>query len=243
MVSDAWKGDRNAFFYLAMAWLAAAAAVAGFSTTYFIPMAGGAFAGPAVAHVHGLLFFTWLSLLIVQVALIRRRNLRLHRRIGLAALPLAAAMAVSGLAMGRYAVGRDLAAGAGEAAYAQLVGVVTAMTIFVTFVAIALALRRRPDWHKRMMLLATIAVLWPAWFRFRHFLPWVPRPDILLAVVVADSLILVAIARDAVRFGRVHPAWLIFGLGLIAEHVAESLLYDTAPWRAAARFLYSGLAS
>jgi hypothetical protein len=242
MVSDAWKGDRNAFFYLAMAWLAAAAALAGFSTTYFIPMAGGAFAGPAVAHVHGLLFFTWLALLIVQISLVRRRNLRLHRRLGLVALPLAAAMVVSGTMMGLHAVGRDLAAGAGEVAYAQLIGVLTAMLIFLAFVAIALAMRRRPDWHKRMMLLATIAILWPAWFRFRHFLPWVPRPDILLAVVVADSLVLVAIARDALSFRRVHPAWLIFGLGLIAEHVAEALLYDTPAWRAAARFLYAALA-
>lgn len=242
MISDAWKGDRNAFFYLAMAWLAAAAAVAGFSTTYFIPMAGGGFGGPTVAHIHGLLFFSWISLLIVQVTLVRRRNLRLHRRIGLVALPLAAAMAVSGIAMGRYAVGRDLASGVGDEAYAQLVGVLTAMTIFVTFVSIALAMRKRPDWHKRMMLLATIAVLWPAWFRFRHFLPWVPRPDIIFAIVVADSLIVVAMVRDAMRFGRVHPAWLIFGLGLIIEHVAEALLYDTAPWRAAARFFYSALA-
>jgi hypothetical protein len=225
-----------------MAWLAAAAAVAGFSTTYFIPMAGGAFVGPAVAHVHGLLFFAWIALLIVQISLVRRRSLRLHKRLGLAALPLAAAMAVSCTMMGLHAVGRDLASGAGEVAYAQLTGVLTAMLIFLAFVAVALAMRRRPDWHKRMMLLATIAILWPAWFRFRHFLPWVPRPDIILAIVVADSLILVAIARDALRFGRVHPAWLIFGLGLIAEHIAELLLYDTAPWRAAARFLYSTLA-
>jgi hypothetical protein len=70
----------------------------------------------------------------------------------------------------------------------------------------------------------------------------VPRPDILLAIVVADSLILIAIARDALKFRRVHPAWLIFGLGLIAEHVAEALLYDTPAWRAAARFLYAALA-
>lgn len=242
MAADAWRDDRNGSFYLAMAWLAAAAALAGFSTTWFLPMARGAFDGPVVAYVHGLLFFSWIALLITQASLVRRRNLRLHRRLGLVALPLAAAMAVSCTAMGLYAVGRDLAAGAGDVAYAQLIGVLTAMLIFLTFVAIGLALRRRPDWHKRMMLLATIAILWPAWFRFRHFLPWLPRPDILLAVVLADSLILLAIVREAMTFRRVHPAWLIFGFGLIAEHVAELFLYDTPAWRAAARSLYSALA-
>jgi hypothetical protein len=242
MAANAWLGDRNTAFYLAMAWLAAAAALAGFSTTWFFPMAGGTFHGPAVAYVHGLLFFSWIALLIVQVSLVRRRNLRLHKRLGLLALPLAPAMAVSCTLMGLYAVERDLAAGAGDIAYAQLIGVLMSMLIFLAFVAIALALRRRPDWHKRMMLLATIAILWPAWFRFRHFLTWVPRPDIVLAIVLADSLILLAIVRDALKFRRVHPAWLIFGLGLIAEHVAELLLYDTPAWRATARALYSALA-
>jgi hypothetical protein len=241
MVTDPWKRDRNTFFYIAMAWVAAGAALAGFSTTYFIPLAGASFEGPAVAHVHGLLFFSWLSLLIVQTALIRRGKMRLHRRLGVAALPLAAAMAVSGIGVGLYAVGRDLSSGTGDFAYSQLIGVVAAMLIFLAYVLIALATRKRPDWHKRMILLATIAILWPAWFRFRHFMPWIPRPDIILAIVVADSLILVAIIRDALKFRRVHPAYLIFGFGLIAEHLAELLLFDTPSWRAAARSIYSAL--
>ena len=170
--------------------------------------------------------------------LVRRRNTRLHRKLGLIALPLAPAMAASGLGVGLYAVTRDLAAGVGEEAYSQLVGVASAMAIFVLYVAIALAMRKRPDWHKRMILLATVAILWPAWFRFRHLMPWVPRPDITLAIVVSDSLILIAMLRDKLKFGRVHPAYVIFGLLLIADHVGETLLYDSPAWRAAAQALY-----
>jgi hypothetical protein len=241
MVTDAWRGDRNGIFYAAMAWLAAAAAAIGFSTTYFIPVAGGSFHGPAIAHIHGLLFFTWIALLLVQVRLIRARKPGLHGRLGVAALVLAPAMAVSGIGVGLYAVTRDLAAGTGGAAYSQLIGVLSAMLLFLAFVAAGLVLRRRPDWHRRLMLLATIAILWPAWFRFRHLLPWVPRPDIILAILVADSLILIAIARDLLRFRRVHPAWAILGLGLIAEHLAELWLYDTPAWRAAAQAIYRAL--
>ncbi|MGZ8347081.1 MAG: hypothetical protein ACXWUP_08230, partial [Allosphingosinicella sp.] len=197
MASYIWRGDSNTFFYIAMAWVGASAAVAGFSTTYFIPLAGARFEGPAITHIHGLLFFGWITLLIVQTALIRRRNSRLHRRIGLAALPLAAAMAISGAGVGIYAVRRDLAVGmVGDVAHSQLIGVLAAMLIFVSYVSIALAARKHPDWHKRMMVLATIAVLWPAWFRFRHFMPWIPRPEISLAIVVADAPILVAMVRD-----------------------------------------------
>jgi len=242
-VTDArhWKADRAGTFYLAMAMVAIAAVAIGFSTTYFIPIAVGTFAGPPVAHVHGLLFMAWIGLLLLQPMLVRHGRSGLHRKLGWIAVPLAVAMAVSGLGVGTYAVGRDLAAGGGDPVFSQLPGVVAAMAFFVVYVSIALAVRRKPDWHKRMILLATIAILWPAWFRFRHLLPFVPRPDILLGVVVPDSLIVVAMLRDRLKFGRVHPAYLIFGSLLIAEHVGEILFYDTPSWRAAAMSIYQML--
>lgn len=233
-----WRGDRAGRFYVAMALTACAAVAIGFSTTYFLPLARGSFAGPTVAHIHGLLFMTWVALLLVQPILVRQRKTQLHRKLGLVALPLALAMAASGLGVGVHAVTRDLAAGGGAEAVSQLIGVATAMAIFVLYVAIALALRKRPDWHKRMILLATIVILWPAWFRFRHLMPWLPRPDIWLAIVVSDSLILIAMLRDKLKFGRVHPAYWTFGLLLIADHVGETLLYDSPAWRVAAQALY-----
>ena len=241
MTANRWKADRGTAFYAIMAGVAALAAAAGFSTTYLMPLAGARFDGPWIAHVHGILFFAWVLLFVAQTSLVRRGNVQLHRRLGLCALPLALAMALSGVGVGLYAVRRDLAAGQGDFAHSQLIGVLTTMTILVAFVAVALWKRRQPDWHKRMILLATIAMLWPAWFRFRHFMPWVPRPDILLAVVLADSLIVVAMIRDRLRFGQVHPAYWIFGLGLIAEHVGEILLFDTPPWRAAAGAIYAAI--
>jgi hypothetical protein len=242
MAARPWKADRGTSFYLAMAGVAAMVAAVGFSTTYFIPVAASRFAGPWIAHVHGLLFFAWIALFVAQTSLIRGRGLALHRRLGLVMAPLALAMALSGLGVGLHAVRRDLAAGMGDSAPSQLIGVITTMIIFLAYVALAWAMRKRPDWHKRMILLATIAVLWPAWFRFRHLMPWLPRPDLLLAVIVSDSLIVIAMARDRLKFGRVHPSYWAFGLPLIAEHVAEACLYDTPVWRAVARSLYSALA-
>jgi hypothetical protein len=165
----------------------------------------------------------------------------LHRRIGLVALPLALAMAASGLGVGLYAVDRDLKAGVGDFAYSTLPGVLFAMILFVVFVAAAVAFRKKPDWHKRLIVLATIAVLWPAWFRFRHFMPWVPRPEIFLALIVADSLVVIAMVRDRLKFGKVHPAYWSLGVGLIAEHVAEAVLFDTSGWRSFAQASYAAL--
>lgn len=238
MAQHIWKDDRGTGFYIGFALVAALAALVGFSTTYFIPVARAAFGGPTIAHVHGLLFFAWIGLLLGQAVLARSGRLRWHRRIGWAALPLALAMSATGIGVGMFAVRRDLALGMGDFACSQLVGVVTAMLLLPLFVAAALALRSRPDWHKRLMVLATIAILWPAWFRWRHLMPWVPRPDIWLAVVLADSLIVAAMIRDRWSFGRMHPAYAIFGTLLIAEHVAEALLFDTPAWRGLARSMF-----
>jgi len=241
MAAAAFKADRGRSFYPAMGVVAVGAVLVGFSTTYFGPMAMGRFAGPTIAHVHGGLFFVWVALITLQPLLIRTRRWALHRAIGLAALPLAVSMAASGVGVGLYAVRRDLAAGAGESGYSALPGVLAAMAIFVLFVGIAIALRKRPAWHKRMIVLATIAILWPAWFRFRHLMPWLPRPEIWLALVLADSLILIAMLRDYLSFGRVHPAYWIFGSALVSEHVAEALLFDSPFWRAIAKAAYLAL--
>jgi hypothetical protein len=238
MARNAWQGDRGGAFYLLFALTAVVATLVGFSTTYFIPVATRQFAGPVAAHLHGLFLFGWIGLLLLQAWLARQKRIRTHQRFGLAMLPCAVAMAATGIGVGMFAVRRDLAAGVGDAAYSQLGGVVTAMSLLLVFTAIAFAMRRRPDWHKRMILLATVAVLWPAWFRWRHLMPWLPRPDIWLSVVVPDAMILAAALRDRLRFGHIHPAYLIFGSLLIAENVAELLLFDSPLWRAATKAMF-----
>lgn len=242
MVVDISSRDRGTFFYLAMAGSAVAAALAGFSTTYFLPMARGRFDGPSVAHIHGVLFFAWLALMLAQPVLIRWHRPKLHRKIGLIALPLALAMAASCVAIGFHSARRDFGTGGGDTAISTVLGPVMSMAIFLTYVALAITLRKRPDWHKRMMILATIAVLWPAFFRFRHFMPWVPNPDLVLAVIVPLALVPIAMLRDKLAFGRVHSAYLIFGSALVVEQTTEFLLFDTAPWRSIAKAVYSAIA-
>lgn len=91
------------------------------------------------------------------------------------------------------------------------------------------------------MLLATIAVLWPAWFRFRHFFPSVPFPEVVFAIVAADSLVLLAMWHDWRTTGRVHPVYAWVGTALIADHVIESALFDSAGWRVVAHGLAEAL--
>jgi hypothetical protein len=225
-MANAWTGDRAQTFYAGIALFSLLAIAIGFSTTYFIPMSRGTFSAPARVHLHGLSALTWVSLLLFQAVLIRTKRVRLHKRIGQAALPVATVIWASGILTAAWAARRDLPS-QGPAAEASLTGTVIGLSLFLAFVAAGYFTRRRPAAHKRWIALATIAVLWPAIFRWRHLLPPMSRPDIVLGMFVADAPILIAMLRDRFRFGEVHPVWLVGGTFWFVEQGIEVAIYDT----------------
>lgn len=236
-MANAWARDRARNFYLAFAVMAVAAVAIGFSTTYFIPGPRGTLNLPWTVHVHGWFAMAWVGMLVAQVWLVRSGRTRLHRRVGQAALPLAVGVWASGIATGIWVTRRDLPK-VGEAAYANTSGTAMSLTVFLLLVIAAMAMRRRPDWHKRLVLLATVVVLWPAFFRFRHLLPEMPRPDIFLGLLLADSPILIAAIRDKVRFGRTHSAWKWVGTLVFVEQILEALAFETGLNRAPGEWLF-----
>ena len=221
------------FFRLTLAFLAIA--VAGFSTTYLLPLARGAMHAPWVVHLHGVLVFGWLGLLIGQSLLVQRGRIAWHRRIGPYAAAWAAAMVASGVAIGVFATRRDLAAGGGDFALGQFVNILIEMALFGGLVAAAIVLRRDRDSHKRLLMVATISALGPAWLRFRHFWP-VDDPFVVYSIV-ADSVLLVAIARDWHVERRLHRAYVVGGGVMVAVHAIELAFMTSPAWVAAGRWL------
>lgn len=236
-MKNAWARDRAGSFYFGFGVFALAVVLVGFSTTYVLPMVQRAFAAPAVVHLHGALSLAWVAYFIGQSLLVRGRQTPLHRYFGQAGVPLALGILVSGMGTALWATERDLAAGMPNA-LTIMIGTLTSLTIFSAFVVFGIAMRRRPDWHKRLMMLATVVVLWPAFFRFRHLMPAVPRPDIWLGLVLADLPILIAAIRDRLVYGRVHPVWAIFGTLLVLEQSIESIIFETEIWRDLGSFVY-----
>jgi len=235
------SATRSRFFlYMALAFLAIA--VTGFSTTFFLPLARGTFAAPPVVHVHGILLFSWIVFLIAQASLIQSRSVRVHRRLGWAGALLCAAIVVSGVMVGLFATHRDLAAGVGDLALGNFVNIVIEMILFGALVVAAVVLRRDSESHKRLLLLATISVLGPAWVRFRHFMPFIDNPFVVFSFV-ADSVLLVAIARDLVVLKRVHPVYLWAGGAMVMVHVIELAAIESAAWLRIARWLLGDAAA
>jgi hypothetical protein len=232
---------KRSWYYTVMGCVALLAVCVGFGRTYAIPLARRTFDAPAVVHVHGAFAMAWVLLFIIQPLLLRWRRLRWHRQIGMLGLPLAIGVMVTMIPAGFFQATRDAQAGAGPTGISGILGVFTSGALFVGLVIAGIVARRNREAHARWLLLATLVMLWPAWFRFRHYFPLVPRPDIWFAVILAYLWIPVAAIRDRLVRGSVHPVIAWGGSFVILEQSLEVVAFDSPWWRSAAHAVYSWL--
>lgn len=240
-MANPWARDRATRFYLGFGLLGLAVVALGFGVTYVLPMARRSFSAPWFVHLHGACALGWIMLLILQAWLIGRTRTPLHRKLGQIALPLALLVWASGIATAVWAAERDLPK-LGTAATSSLGGTATGLSLYLVLVIAAVAMRRKPDWHKRLAMLATIQLLWPAFFRLRHLLPIIPKPEISFALVLAYSPILIAALRDQWTYGKIHPVWLWVGSAVVIEQSVEYALFDQGVLRWFGQWLYGLLA-
>jgi len=240
-MANQWARDRATLFYLGFGLVGLVVVALGFGVTYVVPMARRTFSAPWFVHLHGASALSWIVLIIVQAKLVRGRRTPLHRRLGQIALPLALVVWASGIATAVWAAERDLPE-LGTASTSGLGGTVIGLTLYLLLVIAALAMRLRPDWHKRLVMLATIQVLWPAFSRLRHLLPAVPNPEIWFALVLAYLPILVAALRDRWVYGKIHPVWLFVAPAVVVEQSVEFALFDQGLLRRFGQLIYELLA-
>jgi hypothetical protein len=228
-----------------MALIFAAIAFAGFAPTYLVPLAENRFDAPALVHIHGLLFFGWTLLLVLQTRLVGRGRTDLHRALGLGGISLATAMVFTGVTMVVHHLSELTAAGQAASARAGAIVAMTQISMFAAFFAVAIANLRRPEIHKRAMLLATVNLMnaaagrlvlaleaMTAGMSIADFRPRANAGQVLVAGVggalVVDLLILAAMAYDWRSRGRPHRLYVIGGACVLAVQVLRIPLAQTA---------------
>ncbi|MEO7306437.1 MAG: hypothetical protein ABIR78_05465 [Ferruginibacter sp.] len=234
---------RKPSFFLIIAIVALVVVLIGFAKTFIIPVATNSFSAPILIHIHGAFAFAWILLFLLQTSLIHFNKYKIHQTLGFLGLFISAGVMITMIPAGMYVAQRDLRQGFGETAYSSLLGVIISGIIFFCLVLAGILKRKVPQSHKRLMLLATIVVLWPAWFRFRHYFPSVPKPEIWFALVLADSLIIIAWIWDKFRNGKIHPVLKYIGLFIILEQTFEVFAFDTPIWRQIAKWIYNLLSN
>lgn len=226
-------------YFLTAAAIALVVVLVGFLKTFLVPTLRGTFSAPVVIYLHSAALFLWTLFFVFQVILIRRKKMKFHRLLGFGSLVLVGCVVISTMVTGVYVMKRDLALGFGEVAISSLIGTFTTPIIYAFFVTAGIYYRKKHEIHKRLMLLAMIAIIWPAFFRFRHYFPAVKNPELIFAVLAPNLMILVAVLWEKLTVKSVHPVYYTAGLALFTENLTEYLLFDSPGWRVAAHWLAS----
>lgn len=201
--------SRERKFFFLMACAMAIVIVAGFSTNLLLGRSS--FRLPLIFHIHAFVFFGWVALYLVQNGLVATGNVATHQRLGVLALIWVPLMIGLGLTMTIVSAHRggpfffDL----NEFIFGNAMQLLT----FGALTATALAMRRRPDWHRRLMYCGMSILTGPGLGRLLPtplFMPWAWWTVILATLLFP----LIGIAADLRRTGKVHPAW-FWGMGAV----------------------------
>jgi hypothetical protein len=200
-------------FYVGLGAFMCAIVLIGFWPSYFGPALRGQVARPAVIQVHGLVFVGWMVLLMTQVVLAARGHVRMHRKVGAWGIAYGVAVLVMGLIAGVAAPVMHLSAGewSRDRAAGFLLITLGDMVLFGSLFAAAIVYRRKPEIHKRMMIGATVALLFAAVGRLSFI------SSQLISTVVWLSPMFLTMAYDWKQRGRVHvvsiiaTSWLFVG--------------------------------
>ena len=234
--------------YLRSAVVCLAIAVAGFVPSFWAPLASGTIGVPRLAYLHALLVYLWLALFIRQTMLAAAGRIDHHKAWGVFGAAVVGAMVVVSLGLTIFTIKRHEAAGFADQGHAFAIIPVTAILTFAGLFAAALLNTHRPDFHKRIMLVANAALLLPAIARLVRLLAAAPSgepagpPPVPFSIVpsmLGNLVIVAAMIHDRRTTGRVHPAYWWAGGALLAVQIARIPLSTLTAWHDVARWLVS----
>jgi hypothetical protein len=230
-----------------MAYVCAAVGILGFAPTYWIPLLSGTLAVPPILHLHAAVFYGWLALFVTQSQLAGKRQLTRHRELGVLGVAVATAMCFVGTAAAVNSIRLADAAGFRTQALAFSVVPLTGIFLFAAMFAVALWNVKRPDIHKRLILITTVGLLNAAVGRLFVLALGAPPPTATVepppvfvtvpAGLITDLLLVPALLHDRKTLGRVHPTYWIGGAVLVASQLLRVPIGATSTWQAIAGFI------
>jgi hypothetical protein len=217
-----------------MALLSLATVFVGFSRTYYL---AGLFHAPLDAplvHVHGAAFSCWILLLVVQTSIVAAGRVDIHRRLGIAGFTLACFLVILGVLVNNHALVIQPGPPGPDMAFIYFLGLAL-MVIFAVLVSFAFRSRSNPAAHKRLILVATMALLVAAIVRLP--LAIIHSPE--RATWFSYSFLLALLLYDLWSTHKLHRATLAAGIFLIATEQLVCAVGHGAKSQAFARWIYS----
>jgi hypothetical protein len=214
--------NRWVHAYFVSALILAGIMFAGFAKNYYLRSWIGTRPISVMVHVHGLIMTAWIILFVAQTLLVANRRTDLHRKLGIAGTVLAGIV----VALGLYTIATSILRRQPDVTVARFTNLFVAfdglsLLLFGGLVVTAVRIRLRPQTHKRLMVMAMVSLLPPAFGRFVAYFTRVDVSEIVLGLMCTTVGICVLI--DIIRHRRLHPALGWSGALVVAINIVTYL--------------------
>jgi hypothetical protein len=214
------------FSYFILALIFATIVVAGFSQTFNARLLHPPSPRPQIVYFHVAVFASWVILFMLQTGLIAVGNVKLHRKVGLLGFALGITLVITGVATAIVSTRAYTVPGHSDPA-PFLAIFMNDMIEYSLFFGLAIYWRKKPEYHRRLMFLATCTLMSAPTIRLLPTGLGSPEKWIYVAV---DALILLGWGRDWIVNKRIHPVYL-YGLpaALLGQLIALHLDLSRSP--------------
>jgi len=219
------KTFLNRYFYFSMSLVFVALVVWGFSRTVDANLFHAAPPRPFLLWIHGTAFSTWVVFFIAQSGLVRVHKVSLHRFLGWFGAGLATVMVPLGFAIAVIMARFDTVVLHQNDAAQFLAIPFFDMIAFGVCIALAIYWRKRPDFHRRLVFIATCGLMDAAVGRFDYVF------NHNLFYPCLDLLILLGVVRDLVVDRRIHKVYLYaLPVLIVGQSLAVYAWRVNPPW-------------
>jgi hypothetical protein len=212
-------------FFSSMALLMLVTVFVGFARTYFLAGVFRAALPALIIHLHGAAFSCWILLLVAQTSLVSAGRVDIHKRLGIAGFLLACLMVILGVLAATNALVRQAGPQGMDAKFFYIIPI-TDMLIFATLVFFAFRARSNPPEHKRLIYVATTALLIAALARW----PMMKGPA--QAALWSYTFLLILVAYDLWSTRKVYRVTIWASAFLIFVQQIRIPIGETAAWHA-----------
>ena len=235
------KAFTARWYFTGMAIVMLAISIVGFMPSIVHP--GGRRAPlTLLAAAHGIVFFAWLLLFLVQSLLVAAQRIGWHRRLGLTSvfllaliIPLSYETTVDMVRRG-FDLSGDQRVDSQSQPRGELDGPTASVFNFLGLMAFAIlavsaiCYRRKPEIHKRLMLFANIELMGPPITHLiGHFSRLTLTPPMVL--VPFAMFLLSGVARDYLVDKRVHPLTATLAIAMFASFPLQgAVIGPSAAW-------------
>lgn len=223
------RGGIERLFYVAMASFVVLICFVGFAPSFYLK----SYLNPhrelsILLHVKGFAFSAWIILFLIQSVLIVRGSRALHQRLGW----LAAALATSMVVLVAFATVEEMRRVPPFPPPAVALALNTFDTVvFAILVSTAIRYRKKSEWHKRLMLSATLILVGAPIVRILLMMEGEMSIRLLiLDVLLVDLIFLICFGVDLGRQRRIHPAYLVALGMLLADQITTFSVMSWQPW-------------